>query len=130
MSEAKVRGVIHLIDETKTYGQKGFRKRMVVLEQDNGGFTNYIPLDFIRDGCDTVDELNVGEDIEVSYQLSGRRWQKDADSEVKFFLNAEATGFKVLGEKKDASNEASQSGLSAANDELAEAVSDDDDIPF
>lgn len=129
MSDAKVRGVVHLIDETKTYGTKGFRKRMVVLEQDQGGFTNYIPLDFIRDGCDTVDELNVGDEIEVSYQLSGRRWQKDADSEVKFFLNAEATRFKILG-GKDASHAASPSDLNAANDELAEAADDDDDIPF
>ena len=27
MSNAKVRGVVHVIEETKTYGQKGFRKR-------------------------------------------------------------------------------------------------------
>ena len=129
MSEAKVRGIVHLIDETKTYGTKGFRKRMVVLEQDQGGYTNYIPLDFIRDGCDTVDELNVGDEIEVSYQLSGRRWQKDADSEVKFFLNAEAMGFKLRG-GKDVSHEGSPSDLSAANDALAETADDDDDIPF
>ena len=129
MSDAKVRGIVHLIDETKTYGTKGFRKRMVVLEQDQGGYTNYIPLDFIRDGCDTVDELNVGDEIEVSYQLSGRRWQKDADSEVKFFLNAEATSFKLQG-GKDASHEASPSDLGAANDALAETADSDDDIPF
>ena len=47
MSDAKVSGVIHLIEETKTYGNKGFRKRLVVLEQDKGSFTNYIPVDFI-----------------------------------------------------------------------------------
>jgi len=41
MSESKVRGIVHLIEETKTYGQKGFRKRLVVLEQDNGRFANF-----------------------------------------------------------------------------------------
>ena len=96
MSDAKVRGVVHLIEDTKTFGAKGFRKRLVVLEQNTGRFTNYIPIDFTNDGCDTVDELNVGDEVEVVYRLSGRRWQKDAASEVKFFLNAEATGFKVL----------------------------------
>ena len=35
MSDAKVQGTVHLVDETKTYGQKGFRKRMVVLEQND-----------------------------------------------------------------------------------------------
>jgi len=105
MSDAKVRGKIHLIEETKTYGQKGFRKRLVVLEQDSERFTNYIPLEFIQDTCDTVDELNDGDDVEISYRLSGRKWQRDERSEVKYFLNAEAVEFKVVkaaeGGKKD-----------------------------
>ena len=50
MSDAKVRGTIHVIEETKTYGQKGFRKRLVVLEQDSERFTNYIPLSLFRTG--------------------------------------------------------------------------------
>jgi len=78
MSEASIiRGVVHLIEETKTYGQKGFRKRLVVLEKDNGRFTNHIPIDFLRDACDTVDEMKVGDEVEISYQLSGRKWQKE-----------------------------------------------------
>ncbi len=97
MSDPKVRGKVHLIEETKTYGQKGFRKRLVVLEQDQGRFINYIPLEFVHEGCDSVDELSVGAEVEVTYRLSGRRWQRDEHSEVKFFLNAEATGFKILG---------------------------------
>ena len=96
MSDATVRGTVHLIEETKTYGQKGFRKRLVVLEQDKGRFINYIPVDFVHDGCDAVDELSVGDDVEVTYRLSGRKWQRDERSEVKFFLNAEATEFKKI----------------------------------
>jgi hypothetical protein len=96
MSEWTVRGTVHLIEETKTFGQKGFRKRLVVLEQDKGKFINYIPLEFVQDGCDSVDELNVGDEIDVPFRLSGRKWQRDPSSEVKFFLSAEATGFKVL----------------------------------
>lgn len=96
MSEWTVRGTVHQIEETKTFGQKGFRKRLVVLEQDKGRFTNYIPLEFVQDGCDAVDELNVGDEVDVPFRLSGRKWQRDANSEVKYFLSAEATGFKVL----------------------------------
>ena len=88
MADATVRGVVHLIEQTKTFGQKGFRKRLVVLEQDNGRFTNYIPVDFIQDSCDTVDELGVGDEVEVTYRLDGCRWQRDEQSEVKFFSTA------------------------------------------
>lgn len=92
---SKVSGVVHLIEPTKTYGAKGFRKRTVVLEQDFGSFTNYIPMDFTKDNCDAVDSLHVGDEITVEYRLNGRKWQKDEASEVKFFLNAEGMSFDV-----------------------------------
>src|SRR5690606_18797422 len=126
MSDAKGRGVVHLNEETKTCGQKGFRKRLVVLEQEKGSFTNYVPLEFTRDACDSVDQLQVGDEIEADYMLSGRRWQRDANSEVKFFLNAEATGFRVLSGGAGGGIEISSQG---ANDRLAEAM-DDDEAPF
>ena len=127
-SDAKVRGKVHLIEDTKTYGQKGFRKRLVVLEQESDRFTNYIPFDFIQDACDTVDDLNVGDDVEITYRLSGRKWQKDSKSEVKFFLNAEAISFQVVGESPKAKEPAAD--LSSANDGLTEAAYDDGEIPF
>lgn len=127
MSEASVQGRVHVIEDTKTYGQNGFRKRLVVLEQENDRFTNYIPLEFIREACDQVDELNVGDQVEVRYRLSGRKWQKDPSSEVRFFLNAEASGFRVL-ESGDSSSQ--QNNEEAANKALAEAAGDDADVPF
>ena len=126
MSDGKIKGTVHLVEETKTYGQKGFRKRLVVIEQDNGRFTNYIPVEFTNDRCETVNDLKEGDQIEVTYRLNGRKWQKDPTSEVKFFLNAEATDFTVIG-----SSEANSSAYAAsANDELAEAAFDDDEVPF
>ena len=128
MSESKVRGTVHLVEETKTYGQKGFRKRLVVLEQDNGRFTNFIPVEFIRDACDTVDDLNVGDEVEIAYQLSGRKWQRDPDSEVKYFLSAEAISFKVLSAAGQKSGQ-QEADASAANDAFSESY-DENDIPF
>lgn len=124
MSDASVSGVVHLIEETKTYGQNGFRKRLVVLEQKKGAtFTNYIPLEFIKDACDSVDELNVGDEVEIAYRLSGRRWQRDSASEVKYFLSAEAMSFRVLSGGGGAVDEGFD-----PNDAFAEAG--DDDVPF
>ena len=124
MSDAKVSGVVHLIEETKTYGSKGFRKRLVVLEQDKGSFTNYIPIEFIRDSCDSVDDMNLGDEVEVIYRLSGRRWQRDEASEVKYFLSAEAMSFKVL----NSSGETMTERITEPNDAFAEAG--DDEAPF
>jgi len=125
MSDASVKGTIHLIEETKTFGQKGFRKRLVVLEQNKGsGFTNYIPVEFLKDACDSVDDLHLGDEIEVSYRLSGRRWQRDESSDPKYFLSAEAMSFRVI-----TGNSSDSSGATPDIDNvLAEAA--DDDIPF
>lgn len=129
MSESKVRGIVHVIEETKTYGQKGFRKRLVVLEQDNGRFANFVPVEFVRDSCDTVDEMSVGNEVEISYQLSGRKWQKDPSAEVKYFLSAEAISFKVL--NAGGGGDAGEAGdaAAAANDAFADSY-DETDIPF
>ncbi len=126
MKDPTVRGVVHLIEETKTFGQKGFRKRLVVLEQSKGTFTNFIPVEFVKDGCDAVDDLAMGEEIEVTYRLSGRRWQRDASSEVKFFLSAEGLTFKRLSAGGRATDGPSDTG--DPNDAFAEAG--DDDVPF
>ncbi|HEY6565675.1 MAG TPA: DUF3127 domain-containing protein [Pirellulaceae bacterium] len=123
MSEAKVRGIVHLIEETKSYGQKGFRKRLVVLEQPQARFVNYIPLDFLGEACDAVDEFHVGDEIEVDYRLAGRKWQKDSASEVKFFLNAEATGFRML--HRETTGPASTEASSVLGEEAS-----DNEVPF
>lgn len=126
MSDSKLRGFVHVIEETKTFGQKGFRKRLVVLEQDNGRFANYIPVEFVQDACDQVNDLKIGDEIEVTYRLSGRKWQRDPTAEVKYFLSCEATTFRSL------SASGGQVGSSAsANDAFAEAAyEEDDDTPF
>ena len=124
MSNPTVTGVVHLVEETKTYGQKGFRKRLVVLEQDNDRFTSYIPIEFIQDGCDTVDRLSAGQEVEISYRLTGRKWQRDPSSEVKFFLSAKGSSYRVLSEGGGGAD------VEAANDAFAQAASEDEDVPF
>ena len=125
MSEGTVQGTVHVVEETKTYGQNGFRKRLVVLEQETGRFTNYIPLEFLQDACDSVNGLNVGDQVEMKFRLNGRKWQKDANSEVKFFLNAEALSFKVLSE----SGSAPAPDAAPVTDEEP-PIYEDGDIPF
>lgn len=127
MSDGKISGKVHFIDETKTFGQNGFRKRTVVLEKDNGRFTNYIPIEFIQDSCETVDSLNVGDEAEITFELTGRKWQRDAASEVKYFLNAQASSFRVLGNAAPAG--ADDDGAPMF-DPSNETEFDEDNVPF
>jgi hypothetical protein len=123
MSNPKVRGIVHVIEDTKSFGQKGFRKRTIVLEQNTGRFTNYIPLEFTNEGCELADELRIGDEVDVTYRLSGRKWQKDPSSEVKYFLSAEALTFAKAGTKTAEFDE------DDINSEFSQAGADDD-APF
>jgi hypothetical protein len=60
--------------------------------------------------------------VEITYRLSGRKWQRDQNSEVKYFLNAEAMGFKVLQKGDEAPP--------AAEPYLDESEAGDEDVPF
>jgi len=90
-----VTGTVHVIGDTQTFGQRGFRKRQVVLTQDDGKYTNFIPVDFTRDTTDAADELDVGDVIDVDYRLTGRKWQRDEQSEVRYFVSLEVVSFKI-----------------------------------
>lgn len=126
MTTGKIEGKVHFIEETKTYGQKGFRKRLVVIEQENGRFTNYLPVEFVQDSCDEADQMSVGSDVEVSYRLSGRKWQRDEQSEVKYFLSAEATGFRML----NGGGGAPPAAAPADDIPYGETFASDEDPPF
>ena len=127
MSDSTIEGKIHVIEETKSYGNNGFRKRLMVLEQDKGRFTNYIPIEFTNDSCDTLDELSVGDEVEVPFRLNGRKWQRDPQSEVKFFLNAEGMSFRVL---SSVNNPAGGDEAPLPDPADYPPQMEDDDIPF
>ena len=91
-----IRGTVHVVEPTKTFGQKGFRKRLVVLEQPDEKWTNYIPVEFTRDDCDSADDIKPGDVLDVEYELSGRKWQKDANSEVRYFVSLQVVRFSFV----------------------------------
>jgi len=66
----------------------------------------------------------LGDEVEVTYRLNGRRWQKDEASEVKYFLSAEAMSFRIVSGGGDTMTEK----VTEPNNAFAEAG--DDEAPF
>lgn len=107
-----VQGVVHQIGETQAFGQKGFRKRTVVLHTKKGQWDNYIPIDFVRGAVDKCDNLHVGDFIAVLYSLSGR------EHDGRFYLNAEGVTFELLKEGAASQPPAPANASSGADDEV------------
>ena len=123
MSNSTVQGVVHVVQPVETFGTKGFRKRVVVLEQDSGNFINYIPVEFTNDDCDRAEDIEPGSTIEVKYFLNGRKWQKDAQSDVKFFVSIRVADYRLLGNPEATTTEATPDVTTYDN-------ADNADIPF
>lgn len=130
--DSYVTGVVHVVEPTKTYGQKGFRKRLVVLEQDEGDYTNLVPVEFVRDNCDAC-TMQPGDEITVRYRLRGRSWQKTQEDEVRYFLNAEADAWRpVDGTGRPAESTAVDASAPppASAEPPPPAALSDDSLPF
>jgi len=80
----QITGIVHQVDDVKEYGDKGFRKRQVVLVQNRGKYDNYMPMVLIQDDCEMGDSLKVGQELTVEFSISGRRWVSP-DGDVVFF---------------------------------------------
>ena len=69
-----------------------FRKREFVLEtSENVGtseFVETIKFQLTQDRCDLIDNMNIGEEVKVSFNIRGRRWEKNG--QVNYFNNLEA----------------------------------------
>ncbi|NER10261.1 protein of unknown function [Muriicola jejuensis] len=124
----EIQGKIKMIDETKTYGSNGFRKREVVVTTEEQ-YPQHIMIEFVQDKTDLLNAFNEGESVKVSINLRGREWV-NPQGETKYFNSIQ--GWRI--EKLTAENESAgmppippMDAFEPAN-ELNEE--DHDDLPF
>ncbi len=79
----EIEGKIKLIDETKTYGNNGFRKREVVITTEEQ-YPQHIMIEFVQDKCDLLNSYSVGQAVKISINLRGREWV-NPQGETKYF---------------------------------------------
>lgn len=79
----EITGKIKKIDETRTYGTSGFRKRELVITTEEQ-YPQMLMVEFVQDKCDLLNSYNVGDDVKVSINLRGREWI-NPEGEAKYF---------------------------------------------
>ena len=67
-----IKGVIKLIKETETF-DSGFYKRQIVVTED-GQYPNDIPIDFLKDKSDVLDNFGIGQEVNVSVNIRGSEY--------------------------------------------------------
>lgn len=79
----EVQGKIKMIDETKSFGANGFRKRELVVTTEEQ-YPQHIMIEFVQDKCDLLNTFNVGQPVKVGVNLRGREWV-NPQGETKYF---------------------------------------------
>lgn len=79
----EISGKVKWIDEVKTYGTNGFRKREVVVTTEEQ-YPQHIMIEFVQDKCELLDAFQVGQNIKVGINIRGREWV-NPQGETKYF---------------------------------------------
>jgi hypothetical protein len=68
-----------------------FKKREFVIEvinERNSDWNDFVKFQLTQDKCALMDSFQLGDSIKVSFNLKGRKWEKDG--KVSYFTNLEA----------------------------------------
>lgn len=79
----EVIGTIKKIDETKTFGASGFRKREMVITT-NEQYAQHLLIEFVQDKCSLLDTYQVGQEVKIGINLRGREWINPEGQAVYF----------------------------------------------
>ena len=69
----EVIGKIKLINETKSYGDKDFRKREVVITTAEQ-YPQDLSIEFVQDKCDLLNNFKADQTVKIGINLRGRGW--------------------------------------------------------
>ncbi|MEN8187196.1 MAG: DUF3127 domain-containing protein [Bacteroidota bacterium] len=122
----EVSGKIKKIDETKTFGNNGFRKREMVITTEEQ-YPQFLNIEFVQDKCDLLNNFNVGDAVKIGINLRGREWI-NPEGEAKYFNSIQ--GWKI--DKMQAQGAPEVPPMETGNFEPAENTNDNepDDLPF
>lgn len=117
--EFKLTGKLIVKGDTQQISDS-FKKRELVIEVENernSDWNDFIKFQLTQDNCDILDSINLGDKLSVSFNIRGRKWEKDG--KTNFFSNLEAWRIEKL-----------ESASASSDDIPPEGPDETDDLPF
>jgi len=124
----EISGKIKWIDEVKTYGANGFRKREVVITTEEQ-YPQHLLIEFVQDRCELLEPYQVGQDVKISINLKGREWV-NPQGETKYFNSIQ--GWRIEAATENSSDEMPPMPPPTAFEPADSNTTDtaEDDLPF
>ena len=123
----EVQGKIKWIDEIKTYGSNGFRKREVVITTEEQ-YPQHLLIEFIQDKCELLNAFQLGQAVKIGINLRGREWV-NPQGETKYFNSVQGWRIDAV-ETAPTSEMPPMPPASAFEPAEGDANEVEDDLPF
>jgi len=125
----EVSGKIKWLDETKTYGNNGFRKREVVVTTEEQ-YPQHILVEFVQDKCDLINSFQLGQNVKIGINLRGREWV-NPQGETKYFNSVQGWRIEAVGTAEAPSQEMPPMPPASTFEAAPEKDNEvEDDLPF
>lgn len=130
----KLSGIVKVVNPTVQVSEK-FAKREFVVTDASSMYPQDIMFQSTQDKCSLLDNVQVNEQVEVSFNLRGREWTSP-QGEVKYFNTLEAWRIDKVGATNGTAmpqggpSAMSLDSVTSVTASQANVESADDDLPF
>lgn len=124
----EIRGKVHEIGAIQQVTESFKKRDLIVAYAENPQFVEYIRFESTQDRVNIFDNLAIGDEIEVSFNLRGRPWT-NKDGVTTYFNSLVAWRVTKLANTGAAASAPGFAEMPAPID-ITSSGADDDDLPF
>ncbi|MFA8433019.1 MAG: DUF3127 domain-containing protein [Marinifilaceae bacterium] len=121
----EINGKLIVKDDVQQISDR-FRKREFVIEVENernSEWNDFIKFQLTQDRCDLLETVSLYENIKVSFNIRGRKWERDG--KINYFSNLEAWRIEKL-----AMEQSPVPDMPEYNQADVPPAQEEDDLPF
>ena len=123
----EIRGKVNEIGGIQQVTESFKKRDLIVAHAENPQFVEYIRFEATQDRVNIFDNLTVGEDIEISFNLRGRPWT-NKEGVTTYFNSLVAWRVTKLAGTAAAAPQHNVGDMPPVD--ISSSGSDDDDLPF
>ena len=124
----ETKGILKRIGIEKQVSEK-FKNRNFDIETTDGKYKQVIRFELSQDRCDLIDSYKLGQELEVSFNLNGREWQKTPQDDIVVFNTLSA--WKIMATPlQNSANTATTTTTNPKEFGAPLPTEEPDDLPF
>jgi|TARA_A100001011_G_scaffold64173_1_gene64777 hypothetical protein len=122
----EISGRIKWIDEIRTYGSNGFRKKELVITTQEQ-YPQNILIEFTQEKCELLDKYEIDDNIKIGINIRGREWI-NPEGQTKYFNSIQGWRIEKI-EIPDIENKP-ESFTTNTEPPSQDVNEEEDDLPF